>query len=229
MRAVVDVVEIGPGLGTDRETREGFRRFLQSNKAPLILDADALNILSMEREFLQFLPEESILTPHEGELKRLVGSWENDWEKLEKAQDFSNKYKCVLVIKGRYTIVIYQDKYYFNSTGNPGMATGGSGDVLAGVLTGLVAQGYNALDAARLGVFIHGLAGDIIYYEQGKHSMTAGDIAEVLPKALDRVYKGNMDNIPSSYGAVLEILMEDDYYWDDDFDPLDEDDEDFLS
>jgi len=164
---------------------------LEKNKQPVVLDADALNILSENREMLDSLPADSILTPHPGELARLIGPWENDFEKLEKAKDFTDRYACVLIIKGAYTLVLHKGKGYFNPSGNPGMATAGSGDVLTGIITSLLAQKYDAFTAARLGVFLHGLAGDIGADNLGVESLTASGITQHLAAAFAYLKNGN--------------------------------------
>ena len=153
-------IGIGVGMGTSTKSQEGLAAFLKSNKTPLVVDADALNILAMHKELLKFLPAKSILTPHPKELARLIGTWNDDYEKSEKVTAFSKTYDCVVLVKGAHTLITYKEIKYFNSTGNPGMATGGSGDVLTGIISGLLAQGYDALEAAVLGTFIHGSAAD---------------------------------------------------------------------
>ncbi|HEY5826674.1 MAG TPA: NAD(P)H-hydrate dehydratase, partial [Cyclobacteriaceae bacterium] len=152
-----DVIGIGPGLGKEKETVAAFQKVLAAGK-PMIIDADALNILSEHRELLHLIPSGSILTPHPKEFERLVGKWNNDFERLNKQIQLSNQLKAVIVLKGANTsIATPEGKVYFNSTGNAGMATGGTGDVLTGILTGLLAQKYSAEDAAILGVYLHGL------------------------------------------------------------------------
>lgn len=116
----------------------------------MVIDADGLNILSQEQELLKLVPENSVLTPHPKELERLMGKWKDDFGKIEKAQNFTEKYKLILVIKGAHTITVSGEKLFVNNTGNPGMATAGSGDVLSGVITGLISQGYKPLIAAVL-------------------------------------------------------------------------------
>jgi hydroxyethylthiazole kinase-like uncharacterized protein yjeF len=129
---------------------------------------------------LKLLPKKCILTPHPGELERLVGQWKNDFDKLEKTKALSKSIDGIIVIKGAHTITVYQDQLYVNTTGNPGMATAGSGDVLTGIITGLVAQGYDPLTAAIFGVYLHGLAGDLAAQQTGVNSLIAGDIVEFL-------------------------------------------------
>lgn len=178
-------IGIGPGLGKDPITKKAISKFLNENKQPLVLDADALNIISENRELLQVIPENSILTPHPKEFYRLVGkSWNDDFEKLELLKQLSIKLKSVVLIKGAHTVIASPDgQLYFNSTGNPGMAKGGSGDILTGIITGLLAQGYSSLNATIIGVYLHGLAGDMASHELGEIAMNAGDILDFIPEA----------------------------------------------
>ncbi|HYI76953.1 MAG TPA: NAD(P)H-hydrate dehydratase, partial [Chryseolinea sp.] len=152
-----------------------------------VIDADALNILAANRDFLQSVPEGSILTPHPKEFERLVGEWKNEFERLEKQQKLAKDLKSVVILKGANTSIAAPDgTVYFNSSGNPGMAKGGCGDVLTGILTGLMAQQYSALEAAQLGVFLHGFAGDLAAYETGMNSLIASDVTDLLPEAFKR-------------------------------------------
>ncbi|MEP0214604.1 MAG: NAD(P)H-hydrate dehydratase [Cellulophaga sp.] len=183
------VIGVGPGLGKEKETVTAFVSFLKQNKSPLVIDADALNILSENKELFSFLPEDSVLTPHPKELERLVGKWDNDFDKLEKAKLFSVEHKCVLVIKGAHTIVLYKGKGFINTSGNPGMATAGSGDVLTGVITGLIAQGYPQVVAAIFGVYLHGSAGDLAVESLGYQSLTASNIANSIGGAFIELFK----------------------------------------
>ena len=177
------VVGLGIGMGTHDKTVKALEHFLKSNKLPLVLDADALNILSQNQDLMDFLPENSILTPHPKELERLVGKWKNDFEKLEKVRQFTDKRKVVLVVKGAHTITFFEGRGYINTTGNPGMATAGSGDALTGIITGLMAQGYSSLQAAIFGVYIHGKSGDISVENTGYQALIASDIIEGIGSA----------------------------------------------
>jgi NAD(P)H-hydrate epimerase len=178
-----DAIGIGPGIGTSPETATAFRQLLEQGK-PMVIDADALNILSQDRSLLHLVPRGSILTPHPGEFERLAGKSKNDFDRLNLVRKLSIDMQSVIVLKGAHTCVANSDgNIYFNSTGNPGMATGGSGDVLAGMLTALMAGGYTAFDAALVGVFAHGLAGDLASAAGGQVGMVAGDIVKYLPKA----------------------------------------------
>ena len=180
-------IGIGPGLGQEKQTIKAVGDVLERSKVPVVIDADALNILGSNRELLQLVPEGSILTPHPKEFERLAGTWKNDFERLEKQKRLAKDLKAVVVLKGAFTsIATPQGQVFFNSSGNPGMAKGGSGDVLTGILTGLLAQGYPGLDAAQLGVFLHGFAGDLAAYEKGMNSMTPSDLIESLPEAFKR-------------------------------------------
>lgn len=167
---------VGMGLGTSRPTGDALLAWLKGQQHPLLLDADALNILSQRPEGLKYLPPDSILTPHPGELRRLVGDWKDDFDKLEKASEFSKAHDCILLIKGAHTLVFHQGLGYVNSSGNPGMATAGSGDVLSGMITALLAQGYPPVHAALLGVYLHGRAADLKAAELGYESLTATGI-----------------------------------------------------
>ncbi len=182
-------IGIGIGLGTHKETANGFEDFLKNQKALLVLDADALNLLSEQKALLDLVPPKSVLTPHPGELERLIGNWKDDFEKLAKTKKLSKKLDSVIVIKGAHTITIYQDNLYINSTGNPGMATAGTGDVLTGIITGLMAQGYDSLIAAVFGVYLHGSAGDIASQHQGFNSMIAGDLIDFLGEAFLELFR----------------------------------------
>jgi len=178
----------GPGIGTDSNVYGFIRDLLNTYRAPMVLDADALNIIAEHPKFMRLIPENSVLTPHPGEFKRLTGNYKNDFEKLKQQIAFSKKHKVVLVLKGAHTSVTDPaGNIYFNSTGNPGMAKGGSGDVLTGIITSLMAQNYAPADAAALGVYLHGLAGDLAKEELGETAIKAGDIIYYLPKAFKSI------------------------------------------
>ncbi len=177
------VIGIGVGLGTNTNTITAFKKFLTENKSQLVIDADAINILSKNKELLNKLPKNTVLTPHPKELERLIGSWTDDFDKLDKAKTFVNKHQCILVIKGAHTITVAQDRYYINTTGNPGLATAGSGDVLTGIITGLISQGYDALVAAVFGVYLHGKSADIAVENMGYESLMASHVIDYLGQA----------------------------------------------
>ena len=193
------VIAIGVGLGTDKATVKAFGNLLEKNKAPLVIDADGLNILSKNKSFLKKLPAQTVLTPHPKELERLIGKWKDDFDKLEKTKDFSKEYNCIVVIKGAHSITVYGDKGYVNTTGNPGMATAGSGDVLTGMITGLIAQSYEPLKAALFGVYLHGRAGDIAVEDTGYQSLIASDIVSGIGMAYIDLFK-----IPEQLQEVQE-------------------------
>lgn len=175
-------VAVGPGLGRSADTERALLEQIEACTLPMVVDADALNILGDNRTYLGRLPKGSILTPHPKELERLVGKCQDSHERLIKAQELARNADLYIIIKGGFsTIVTPQGHCWINPTGNPGMATGGSGDVLTGVLLALLAQGYDPETAARLGVFAHGLAGDVAARRQSEMGMTAGDIVSALP------------------------------------------------
>lgn len=174
------VIGIGVGMGTHTESVTALEAFLKSNNIPLVIDADGINILSLKPELIKLLPKDTVLTPHPKELERLLGKWKNDFDKLEKAKAFSKKYDIILVLKGHHSITIYHDKLYVNNSGNPGMATAGSGDVLTGIICGLIAQGYNPLIATVFGVYLHGKSADIAVMDYSQESLIASHIIEYL-------------------------------------------------
>ncbi|NEV93488.1 NAD(P)H-hydrate dehydratase [Psychroflexus sp. YR1-1] len=180
-----DAIGIGIGIGTSEAALSALGAWLEKADCPLVIDADALNLIAehitlKDKKRLRTLdgqvPKKSILTPHPGELRRLVGSWKDDFEKLNLIKDFSKQFDVIVLAKDAYSLCVYQDQVFVNSTGNSGMATAGSGDVLTGLLTGLLAQGYSSLNAAVLGMFLHGLAGDLAAEEMSEESLTASDI-----------------------------------------------------
>jgi hydroxyethylthiazole kinase-like uncharacterized protein yjeF len=176
---------IGPGIGQAPETVLMLRRFLKMATHHLVLDADALNIIAA-KNLLRDIPKGSILTPHVGEFDRLFGMHEHTDGRIQTMKTISQEYELVVILKGAHTIVAAPTgELYFNSTGNVGMATAGSGDVLTGVIASLLAQGYSSIEAARFGVYLHGLAGDIAAEQLGYASMTAGDIITMLPAAYE--------------------------------------------
>lgn len=177
-------VGIGPGLGKAGDTEAALLEQIESCQTPMVVDADALNLLGEHRSYIGRLPKGSILTPHPKELERLVGKCQNSYERLTKARELARSAGVHIILKGAYSVVITPSgKCRFNPTGNPGMATGGSGDVLTGVVLALLAQGYDAETAAELAVYVHGLAGDIACKKHGAMGMTAGDIVTCLPLA----------------------------------------------
>ena len=176
-----DAVGVGPGLGKAAETVAALKKLLQEVDKPLVLDADALNIIAENKELLSVLPENTILTPHVKEFERLFGECVDKQQCLELQRVMSQKYKVIIVLKGAGTTTMLPDgRCYVNSTGNPGMATAGSGDVLTGIILSLLAQRYTPEEAAIIGVFMHGRAGDKAAEKLGMESMIASDITKSL-------------------------------------------------
>ncbi len=181
-----DVIALGPGIGTAKETVAALRRLLENQTDPMVVDADGINILSENTDMLELLPAESILTPHPGEFKRLVGSWVDDFEKLEKLKKFCTTHKLNVVLKGAFSAVCSSHGIiHFNPTGNPGLATAGSGDVLTGMVGSFLAQGLTSFNSLRLGVYLHGLAGDEAVRELQTPWIQASDIIDFIPKSVN--------------------------------------------
>jgi NAD(P)H-hydrate epimerase len=182
-------IAIGPGIGTSERTAMALKVLIQQARIPVVFDADAINILAENKTWLGFLPKGCIFTPHPKEFERIAGKTGNHFERNRLQREFSFRYHCYVVLKGAFTAVTTPDgRCFFNTTGNPGMATGGSGDVLTGILTGLMAQGYTSLESCLLGVYVHGLAGDLALSEQGFESLIAGDIIDKLGKSFQSLY-----------------------------------------
>jgi len=187
-----DAIGAGPGLGTDPDTASVIRSLLEKATVPVVLDADALNILSQNREWFDMLSARTLLTPHPGEFRRLTGTDSSDFRLMEEQRAFAMRHGCVVVLKGAHTSVALPDgRVFFNSTGNPGMATGGSGDVLTGMITSLLAQGYDPADAAITGVYLHGLSGDIALRIHSEESVIAGDILMNIGRAFRETHFNN--------------------------------------
>lgn len=186
-------VGVGPGIGMKPNCQKALHELLEQKPGKIVLDADALNILSCRREWLNLLPENAILTPHPKEFERLTGPVKDSWSRLQLQLQFSKNYNVIMVLKGAYTsISLPNGRVFFNTTGNPGMATAGSGDVLTGLILGLLAQSYSPEDAALLGVYLHGLAGDIAAGQIGQEALTSGDLTEHLGKAFMHLGKQNL-------------------------------------
>jgi ADP-dependent NAD(P)H-hydrate dehydratase / NAD(P)H-hydrate epimerase len=182
-------IGIGPGIGTSVETIQLLAEIFDSYKKPMVIDADALNCMGAQKSLLSVIPAGSILTPHPKEFERLFGATTNNFEKASLAITKAKELNIIIVLKGHHTLIATPDgSAYLNSTGSAGMATGGSGDVLTGLLTGLLAQGYNSAEAAILGVYLHGLAGDIAVKELSMEAMVAADIIDNLSKAFMELY-----------------------------------------
>lgn len=182
-----NVIGIGPGIGTAPETLMLLPEIFNSFRSPVVMDADALNLLSTQKNLIKSIPAGSVLTPHPKEFVRLFGESANDFEQIQLALQKAKELNLVIVLKGHHTLIAAPDgKGFFNSTGNAGMATAGSGDVLTGILTGLLAQGYSSIESALLGVYLHGLAGDLAATELSLESLIAGDIIQYLGKGFTR-------------------------------------------
>ena len=176
-----NAVGVGPGLGKAEETVNALKHLIQEVKVPMVLDADALNIISENKTWLSFLPERSIITPHPKEFERLFGKTDNSQQRLELQREMSKQYNIIIVLKGANTSITFPNgTCFFNSTGNPGMATAGSGDVLTGIILSLLAQRYTPEEAAIIGVFMHGRAGDKAAEKLGMEAMIASDISKSL-------------------------------------------------
>ncbi|MBQ0733280.1 NAD(P)H-hydrate dehydratase [Aquimarina celericrescens] len=182
-------VGIGIGLGTNEKTIKALSNFLKNNTSPIVIDADGINILAKHPKLLENLTTQTIITPHPKELERLIGRWKDDFDKLNKTIEFSKRHDCIVVIKGANSITVYKDQLYINNTGNPGMATAGSGDVLTGIITGLLSQGYSPLHAAVFGVYLHGSAGDEAAHQTGFEAVVAGDIVANIGTAFLELFK----------------------------------------
>jgi NAD(P)H-hydrate epimerase len=176
-------IGIGPGMGTAEATRKWLLNQLSKIKRPMVLDADALNAIAYEGKW-KCIPQNSVITPHPKEFDRLFGNCENSQERVQKAIEKAKELSCTVILKGHHTLIATPEgKAWFNTTGNSGMATGGSGDVLTGVITGLLAQGYSPTDASLLGVWLHGRAGDLAANEYGAEALSASHIIQFLGKA----------------------------------------------
>jgi hydroxyethylthiazole kinase-like uncharacterized protein yjeF len=186
--SLYDTLAFGPGLGMHPDTITMVGKLLESWEKPVIIDADGLNILGQNKKYLELLKPGSILTPHLKEFERIAGECRNHFERIDKQRDLSHQSEIIIVLKGAYTSISMPDgSVYFNPTGNPGMATGGSGDVLTGILTGIMAQKYSPENTALFGVYLHGLAGDIAADKLGQESLIASDITKFLPHAFEKI------------------------------------------
>jgi len=180
---------IGPGLGCKPNTAKGLRALLKKVTQPLLMDADALNLLAGDPALLELLPSGTVLTPHPREFDRLAGPSSTAYERHLKQGEFARRYQVIVVLKGAHTAIAHPDgAYYLNTTGNPGMATGGSGDVLSGMITALLAQGVKPLEAALAGVYLHGLAGDLAAEDQSQEALIAGDLTKHIGAAFRKIF-----------------------------------------
>jgi ADP-dependent NAD(P)H-hydrate dehydratase len=178
-----NAIGIGPGMGLKMPTQKALHDFLSNTSLPLVIDADALNILAHNPSWVALVSPRTVLTPHPKELERLIGKWHSEEEMFSKAVIFSLVNQVVIVMKGAPTYIIDGDTIYVNTTGNAALATAGSGDVLTGMITSLLAQAYKPIDAAILGVYLHGLTADIAFPETGYQSFIASDIIANIGKA----------------------------------------------
>ena len=184
----MNVVGIGPGIGLNPLHKTLLAAIFETQNKPMLIDADALNCMAQNKALLNAIPKSSILTPHPKEFERLFGKTTNDFDRLLLALNKSKELQIYIVLKGHHTFISTPEgKGYFNNTGNPGMATAGSGDVLSGVITALLAQGYNPQQACILGTWLHGLAGDIAAEQFSEEAMIAGDIMDKLPDAFKKI------------------------------------------
>jgi ADP-dependent NAD(P)H-hydrate dehydratase / NAD(P)H-hydrate epimerase len=185
-------IGVGPGIGKKSNTCRALYELIEKSKVPLVFDADALNILSENKAWMQQLPANSIFTPHPGEFRRLAGEASNSWERIMLQQKMASEYNVIVILKGAFTtIALPNGKLFFNSTGNPGMGTPGSGDVLTGIILGFLAQRIPAPEAAIAGVFLHGLAGDLAARKKSEVALIAGDITEFLGAAFKKILNKN--------------------------------------
>jgi len=183
-------VAVGPGIGQAPETGLALAKLIENYDNPMVLDADALNIMAAHSDLFDSIPSNSILTPHPKEFSRIIGKYVSDQEAIKIQMELSIDKKVIIVLKGANTSVSTPDgKLWVNSAGNPGMATAGSGDVLSGILLGLLTQGYNPVQAAIAGVYIHSVAGDIAASIKGETSLIASDIVNYLGEAFISVTK----------------------------------------
>ncbi len=179
--AMTDAVAVGPGLSTSDDAKKLVKSVVKdANGKPLLLDADALNIVAADAELLASLPSNTIITPHPAEFQRLFGKCANRMEMIDKQMEMAKKYNIIIVLKGAYSTISDGNSLFFNSTGNTGMATAGSGDVLTGIILSLLTQGYEPYEAAKLGVFLHGAAGDFVAAKKGEHYLIASDMIEEI-------------------------------------------------
>jgi hydroxyethylthiazole kinase-like uncharacterized protein yjeF len=187
---IPDAIGIGPGMGTNADTIIVLKKVIDQKDIPKVLDADALNLISQNKMLFENLNESCIITPHPGEFKRLAGDYASSLEMIDLQKAFSKKYKCIVVLKNRFTSVTdSKGNLYFNSTGNPGLAKGGSGDTLTGIITALLAQKLSCLEAALTGVFIHGLAADLAVEKINERSLLASDVTDFISPAIDILQK----------------------------------------
>lgn len=180
-------IAIGPGIGCDASTQKLLYSVVTKSKQPLVLDADALNILSINKDWLSELPKNTILTPHLKEFDRLFGTHKSKEERIQTAVQKSKEYNCIIVLKDSQTIITNGDSIFINTTGNAGLAKGGSGDALTGIILAFLAQGYEPINTSKLAVFLHGLSADITLQTQSIESMLITDVIENLSYAFQKI------------------------------------------
>jgi hydroxyethylthiazole kinase-like uncharacterized protein yjeF len=178
---------IGPGMGTDQESVDLFQELLSKAKVPIVIDADALTILSQRPNLMSILPANSILTPHQGEFDRLFGEHKNQESRLETAKERSKEWNCIIVMKGSKTVIVTPSQLFQNTTGNAGLAKAGSGDALTGMICSFLAQGYRPLEATQLAVYLHGLAADLALGHQSMESLLISDVIEFIGRAFEKI------------------------------------------
>jgi NAD(P)H-hydrate epimerase len=176
-------IAIGPGLGTGEDAAQVVKNTLYNAKKPLVLDADALNNISMHKDWLELIPQGSVITPHPKEFERLAGKIESETDRINKAIQLSATYSLTVVLKGHHTLIAANGRGWFNSTGNAGLAKGGSGDILTGIIAAFMAQGYEGITSAKCGVYLHGLAADLALQQQSLESLLASDVIENIGSA----------------------------------------------
>jgi NAD(P)H-hydrate epimerase len=187
--SVCSSIAIGPGIGQSTKSATALKLLIQNTRGPIIFDADAINLLAENKTWLGFIPKGSIFTPHLKEFERLAGKSSNDFDRNQLQRDFSIRHQCYVILKGAHSAITGPDGCcYFNTTGNPGMATGGAGDVLTGIIAGLMAQGYSSMESCQLGVYLHGLSGDIALATTGCEALIATDIINNLGKSFQTLY-----------------------------------------
>ena len=185
----------GPGIGTNDATITALQDLLQHATMPLVLDADALNCIAIRPALLTMLPSKTIITPHVGEFDRLFGEHSSDESRLRTAIDMARQYNIIIVLKGHYTAVVRPTgRVYFNKTGNAGMATAGAGDVLTGIIAAFLSQGYKPEHASTIGIYVHGLAGDMAAGKYGQFGMVATDIVKYAGRAIRSLFESRKKN-----------------------------------
>jgi NAD(P)H-hydrate epimerase len=191
-----NAISVGCGMGKHEDSQRLLKNIIQNAGMPLVIDADALNILSLNKTWLNFLPPQSILTPHKKEFERLFGKTSNSYQTIQTLKEKAVKHQIYIVLKGKYSaIATPKGNVFFNPTGNPGMATGGSGDVLCGILAALSAQGYHPAETSLLGVYVHGLAGDAALTSESEETLSAGSIIRHLPVAFKYLHEKKTEKL----------------------------------